>query len=648
MSGDGRGTVVMKVWRVRFGDNRYPILVLKEEPDPKRVVTKVNLPLSGFDNVRLAGHYGSDITDGVKWLFKLVCIITGVTVSNYPPLTTVMMDVKVLEPTTTTTTVYPSHQPFTVDHILPLSHLDTDRNMNVPFRYVRAYAAADHQNADPFDVITTALSTALVKFYAYTGSLHRRKSDGRFELHCKVGTGVPVISATVDSPLSSVNYLDDADEEFIELLVPNPDQEARLTHVLILQVTRFSCGGYTLGAAVHHALSDGMGATLFFNAMAEVARGASEVKVEPVWDRAELLGPREPARTEFPIEEFLCLDKDFVPYSGLNEDVVREICNVKDDWLDRFKSILQEKSGSSFTTFEALGAVLWQASGGVAVSKNWSRVKDSSEKSLLFLDLWRSSAVSKKENPLIYGDRRLMPISEGRLMAISEESIRKNRRSYCCWFQRAEHRDEGVEARKRRNGEADERSSVEQMRGVMSVESDEEVKASKVPRDEKVKFGYAVNIRRVIQPPLPSGYFGNGCVPMYAQTTAGDLIDKPIWETADLIKKSKRNVSDEYVHSFIDFQELNYEKGINAGKWVSAVTDWRHLGHSTVDFGWGGPVTVIPLSRNLLGSSEPCFFLPYSAASQGKKDGFKVLLYLRKDAVVGFREEMEKFVKMEL
>ena len=51
---------------------------------------------------------------------------------------------------------------------------------------------------------------------------------------------------------------------------------------------------------------------------------------------------------------------------------------------------------------------LTMGSGGVAVSKNWSRVKDSSEKSLLFLDLWRSSAVSKKENPLIYGDCRLV------------------------------------------------------------------------------------------------------------------------------------------------------------------------------------------------------------------------------------------------
>ncbi|KAJ0682274.1 putative taxadien-5-alpha-ol O-acetyltransferase [Helianthus annuus] len=442
------------------------------------------------------------------------------------------MDVKTSQPTT----VHPSKPPFTDDHILPLSHLDTDRNMNVPFRYVRAYAATNHHHppTDPFDVITAALSTALVKYYPYTGSLHRRESDGRFELHCTVGSGVPVIPATVDFPLSSVNYLDDAEEEFIERLVPNPDQDTLLKNLLILQVTRFSCGGYTLGASVHHVLCDGLGATLFFNAMAEVARGAVEVTVEPVWERSKLLGPREPARTEFPIEEFLSLNKDFVPYTEVVEKVVREYFHVKDEWLDRFKTFLQEKSGLSFTTFEALGAVLWQA----------------------------------------------------------------------------------------------------------------RVKASKIPRDEEVKFAYAVNIRRVVKPQLPAGYWGNGCVPMYVKTTAGDLIEKPIWETAELIKKSKRNVSDEYVHSFIDYQELNYKKGINAGRSVSAFTDWRHLGHSTVDFGWGGPVTVLPLSRNLLGSVEPCFFLPYSEASQGKKDGFKVLLYLRVNAVASFREEMEKFGNM--
>lgn len=169
------------------------------------------------------------------------------------------------------------------------------------------------------------------------------------------------------------------------------------------------------------------------------------------------------------------------------------------------------------------------------------------------------------------------------------------------------------------------------------------VKAAGVPREENVKFVYSTNIRRQMKPSLPHGYWGNGCVPIYIQLTAGELVERPVWEVADLIKKSKENITDKYVRSFIDFQELYYTEGITAGRGVSGVTDWRHLGHSTVDFGWGGPVTVLPLSWNLLGSVEPCFFLPYSSANVGKKDGFKVLVSLSAAAMPALRLDMEEF-----
>jgi hypothetical protein len=51
----------------------------------------------------------------------------------------------------------------------------------------------------------------------------------------------------------------------------------------------------------------------------------------------------------------------------------------------------------------------------------------------------------------------------------------------------------------------------------------------------------------------------------------------------------------------------------------------------------------MPLSRNLLGSVEPCFFLPYSSVSVGRKDGFKVLVTLQESAMPAFREEFGPF-----
>lgn len=164
--------------------------------------------------------------------------------------------------------------------------------------------------------------------------------------------------------------------------------------------------------------------------------------------------------------------------------------------------------------------------------------------------------------------------------------------------------------------------------------------------DETVTFAYALNVRKLVNPALPVGYWGNGCIAMYVKLSAKELMEKPMWEVADRIKKSKSKATDEYVRSFIDFQELHYDEGINAGKEVSGFTDWRHLQHSTVDFGWGGPVTVLPLSRNLLGSVEPCFFLPFSG-SNGKKDGFKIMVNLRESAMPGFRKEMDMFSSQE-
>lgn len=158
-----------------------------------------------------------------------------------------------------------------------------------------------------------------------------------------------------------------------------------------------------------------------------------------------------------------------------------------------------------------------------------------------------------------------------------------------------------------------------------------------------VKFAYSMNIARVLDPALPDGYWGNVCVPVYAKLTARELLEQPMWKTAKLIKESKKNVTDEYVRSYIDFQELHCAKGISAGKFVSGFTDWRHLGHSEVDFGWGSPKAVLPLSWRILGCTEPTFFLPYAATDERKEDGFKVLVCLQEEAMAGFGLEMEMF-----
>jgi hypothetical protein len=53
------------------------------------------------------------------------------------------------------------------------------------------------------------------------------------------------------------------------------------------------------------------------------------------------------------------------------------------------------------------------------------------------------------------------------------------------------------------------------------------IKVSQVEDNEKVKFVYSINIRRLIlKPSLPARYWGNGCVPMYVRSTKCQRFDR--------------------------------------------------------------------------------------------------------------------------
>ncbi|XP_027157233.1 3'-N-debenzoyl-2'-deoxytaxol N-benzoyltransferase-like [Coffea eugenioides] len=138
------------------------------------------------------------------------------------------------------------------------------------------------------------------------------------------------------------------------------------------------------------------------------------------------------------------------------------------------------------------------------------------------------------------------------------------------------------------------------------------VKASGIPSDEKVKFAYAINIRKLVKPPLPAGYWG-------ILTKAEDHVDQPIYKTAELINKSKYNVSDEYVRSFIDFQELNYHEGTTVGAKVSGITDWRHLGHPQWTLVGEVLLQFFLCQETCLEALSPVSFCPILQQMKGKR-----------------------------
>uniref|UniRef100_A0ACD6ADT2 Uncharacterized protein n=1 Tax=Avena sativa TaxID=4498 RepID=A0ACD6ADT2_AVESA len=416
---------------------------------------------------------------------------------------------------------------------LPLSGLDADRNMlDVSFRTVRFFPPHP-VSLDPLDVLQDAFAAALALFPQLAGSL--RREDGRDVVFS--GTGDDAMTVTLVLAASDLSVADvDADapdSPLLDRLAPRDGDGGPAA--LALQATRFACGGVALGMRVAHALCDGAGSTKFLAAAARFARGEEQV-VAPVWERRELLGPRNPPRVVTSFDAVLSTNDDVArrgPYGCQAHDGLSRVCfHVSDARVETLRAALAAATGVRLTTFEVLAAFIWRA----------------------------------------------------------------------------------------------------------------RVKANLTSPDEAVKMVYSMNISGLLDPPLPDGYWGNVCVPVYVALAAGDLVGRPLAETASLVKNSKLGVDEEYVRSYIDFQELRRGDGVTAGKCVSAFTDWRRLGHSEVDFGWGGPDAVLPLSWRLLGSVEPCFLLPYGAGDERRRRGFKVFVAVREEAVPRFKEEMEEIL----
>ncbi|CAL0328075.1 unnamed protein product [Lupinus luteus] len=148
---------------------------------------------------------------------------------------------------------------------------------------------------DPVDVIRKALAKALVFYYPFAGRL-REGPCRKLMVDCS-GEGVLFIEADADVTL---NQFGDALQPpfpcLEELLYDVPGSQGVLnTPLLLIQVTRLKCGGLIFALRLNHTMSDAAGLVQFMTAVGEMAEGASEPSILPVWHR-ELLNAREPPR----------------------------------------------------------------------------------------------------------------------------------------------------------------------------------------------------------------------------------------------------------------------------------------------------------------------------------------------------------------
>lgn len=147
-----------------------------------------------------------------------------------------------------------------------------------------------------------SLADALVLFYPLAGRLERREEDGQVEVRCE-DSGVGFVEAVVDGATLEDLAMGELPEQELFYLAPGHEHSTALTVLqpwtsetppLAVQVTRFACGGFSIGLACLHQIVDAPSVWHFLHSWSLMASGNAAQVVPPDYSH-HLLRP-DPAK----------------------------------------------------------------------------------------------------------------------------------------------------------------------------------------------------------------------------------------------------------------------------------------------------------------------------------------------------------------
>ncbi|XP_015897692.1 alcohol acyl transferase 1 allele GSa-like [Ziziphus jujuba] len=370
---------------------------------------------------------------------------------------------------------------------------------------------------DPVKVIREGLGEALVYYYPLAGRL-MEGYNRKLIVECN-GKGVLFIEADADISLDQLGDRIQPPCSFLDEFLCNVSGSEGIlgSPLFLIQVTRLACGGFVLALRFNHTICDAFGVFQFLKTIAEMANGAEEPSIPPVWQR-ELLSARNPPRVTCIHHEFQQAMTGKVNLDQTN--LVQRSFFFGPKQMMAIRAHLPPKLGS-FSRYELLTACLW-----------------------------RCRTLALKLDP--------------------QDVVRVS----CL-----------VTARGRNRG-----------------------------------------------PNLPLGYYGNAFAYPAAVSKAGVLCKNSLGYAAELVKKAKAEMSQEYIRSVADLMVIKGRPPyIEKGNFL--VSDMTNARLGDVDFGWGLPEYAGPA----MAFPRISFYVKYR---NKREDGILVPICLPFLAMERFQKEL--------
>ncbi|KAG8496532.1 hypothetical protein CXB51_007639 [Gossypium anomalum] len=236
-----------------------------------------------------------------------------------------------------------------------------DQNIAVIIRTIYFFKSEAKGNEDAAEQVKNGLSKILVHHYPLAGRL-TISSEGKLIVDC-TGEGAVFVEAEANCGIEEMGDITKPDPNILGKLVYEISGAQNLLEIplLVIQVTKFKCGGFSIGMSMNHCMLDGIAAMEFVNGWGEVTRGLP-LKTPPFLDRT-ILKPRNPPMIEFEHHEF----DEIEDISNTNklyeeEEMVYKTFLFGPDKLGQLKEqALEDGVLSKCTTFEVLAGFVWRA-----------------------------------------------------------------------------------------------------------------------------------------------------------------------------------------------------------------------------------------------------------------------------------------------
>lgn len=250
---------------------------------------------------------------------------------------------------------------------LVLSELDqTGVTTHVPTIYFYNQTPEDYLLV--LKSLKSSLACTLVHFYPLAGRLSL-VAGGRLEIDCNA-SGAQFTEAYADIKLTDLDSL--LPSPLYHQLIPSIDyQNVPLEEIplLLLQVTKFTCGGLCIGLNISHVAADGQSALHFVSEWARICRGEL-LESAPYLDR-KVLRAGDPPRTSSVVIE----DEQFGPppilvdQNGQNErqnETTVTMLKLTATQVEKLRNeanlSLKTEMIRGFTRYEAITAHIWRTS----------------------------------------------------------------------------------------------------------------------------------------------------------------------------------------------------------------------------------------------------------------------------------------------